>query len=203
MKPIPSRWLACLAAALFAISGCTGIHEGHLFPVPDENTTFLPKSKGAAVSKNGVAVVVASMPDVKEADGFFVIIYNSSGQWVSFDRAAVRLLDHNGQSFKPLTRQEQNFLLGARFQPKPPIGIKGDIFRWDRTLSVQGDWVSPLNPEEVIRTSVMHGGKAPFYVYFRRQSGRSPRLTLIIPNVELGSSMEKLTYVFRFAVQTE
>jgi hypothetical protein len=191
-----------LSIALFAAAfGCGGVHRGHLFPVPDENSTFFNKSKGIAVLKQGVAVVVAPMNDVKEADAFYIVVFNKSGQWASFDRNEIRLLDQFGNSYKPMTRQEQNFVLGARFQPQPPFGIAGDVFRWDRTLNTQGDWVSPLNPEEVIKTSVMHGGKSPLFVFFRRQSGKSSRLTLVLPNVELGSSLEKLTYVFRFEVQ--
>lgn len=170
-------------------------------PIPDENSTFFNKSKGLATLKQGVAVVVAPMNDVKEADAFYIVVFNKSGQWVSFDRNEIRLLDQFGNSFKPMTRQEQNFVLGSRFQPQPPFGIVGDVFRWDRTLNIQGDWVTPLKPEEIVRTSVMHGGKAPFFVFFRRRSGKSPRLTLIFPDVELGSSREKLTFVFRFEVQ--
>jgi len=188
-------------AGIVAVVGCGSIHGGHLVPIPDENSTFFNKSKGIAVLKQGVAVVVAPVNEVKEADAFYVVVFNKSGQWVNFDRNEIRLLDQFGNSYKPMTRQEQNFVLGSRYKPTPPFGLPGDVFRWDRTLNTQGDWVSPMSPETVTRTSVMHGGKAPLFVYFRRQSGKSPRLTLVIPNVELGSSLEKLTFVFRFEVQ--
>lgn len=197
-----SQFHAILVTILVAaFLSCGGVHRGHLFPVPDENTTFLKDSKGAAVLRSGVAVVCAPLNEVKEADGFYIVLFNKTGQFISFDRNQVRLLDDNGNSYRQLSKSERNALLGGKFQPKPPMGIRAEVFRWDRTLAVEGDWVSPLKPEEIMKTSVMNGGKLPFFVFFRRVSGKSSRLTLFIPGVEIGGTMDKETFVFRFEVQ--
>ena len=79
------------------------------------------------------------------------------------DRSKVLLLDHNGKEYKPLSRSQKNFLIGARYKPKPPIGFSTDIFRLDRRYEEFGDVnVSPLNPGEVFQSKVMPGGRDSF-----------------------------------------
>jgi hypothetical protein len=184
-----------------AVAGCGSVHRGHLLPLPDEDTTFLKSARGVAVRKGGVAVVVAPINEVKEADAFYVVLFNQSGQWVNFRPSDVYMLDENMNRIEQLSRADRNFLLGARHVERPPAGIKADVFRWDRRLNVQGEWAAPLNPDAVVRTSVMSGGKRPFFVYFRKRSTKSPRLMLVVPGVQLGTTMEEHTFQFRFEVQ--
>ena len=113
-------------------------------------------------------------------------------------------LDHNGKAYKPLSRSQKNFILGARYRPKPPIGIASDTFRYDRSVAQYGDThISPLNPGEVFQSRIMPGSRATFFVYFRKRSIDSPFVTVILPDLELGGTKEKLTFVFPFEVQRE
>ena len=198
-----------LAAALFGVAvltlaACAGIHQGHLFAVPGPDMVPLETSKGVATARAGIAVVAAAQNEVKEADAFYFAIYNRSGQYVTLDRSGIYLLDHNGKVYKQLSRSQKNFVLGARYRPKPPIGIASDTFRYDRSVAQFGDThISPLSPGEVFTSKIMPGARATFFAYFRKRSVQSPTVTVILPNIELGASREKLTFVFPFEVQRE
>ena len=195
---------ALLVGGLFVsmLSGCMGLHTGHMFAVPGPDARPLDKSKGVATAKEGVVVVAAAQNEVKEADAFYFIVYNQTGQYLNFDQSEIRLLDHNGKEYKPLSRSQKNFLLGARYKPKPPIGMAEDTFRLDRSVAQYGDTqISPLDPGEVFKWKVMPGSRAAFFAYFHKRSVDSPYITVILPNLEKGASKEKLTFLFRFEVQ--
>jgi hypothetical protein len=175
-----------------------------MFAVPGLDARPLEKSRGVVAIKKGVAVIAAAQNEVKEADAFYLVVYNRSGQFISLDRSQIRLLDHNGKEYKPLSKSQKNFLLGARYTPRPPVGIKGDVFRYDRSMQDFGDIsVSPLNPGEIFRKKIMPGSRSAFFVYFRKRSIASPVLTLIVPQIELGGTREKITFLFKFEVQRE
>ena len=205
MSSVRTTFAAILIGGAVSVwTGCTGLHQGHLFAVPGPDMRPLEKSKGVATARAGIAIVAAVQNEVKEADAFYFAIYNRSGQYVTVDRSEIHLLDHNGKAYKQLSRSQQNFLLGARYRPKPPIGIASDTFRYDRSVAQFGDThISPLSPGEVFTSKIMPGSRATFFVYFRKRSVLSPTVSVIVPSIELGASREKLAFVFHFEVQQE
>ena len=86
MKQIIVPICACVCAALLA--GCGGLYSGHLFGVEGPDTSFLtPNSKGGVFSiKNNIAVAAAAANEVKEADAFYILIFNESPIYIEYDR---------------------------------------------------------------------------------------------------------------------
>ncbi|GIX06176.1 MAG: hypothetical protein KatS3mg115_0579 [Candidatus Poribacteria bacterium] len=187
---------------LVGLFGCgAGLHTGHKFAIPGPEDQFLEKSKGVLAVREGVAVACAAQNEIKDADVFYLILFNGTNEFLEFDASKVRLLDQSGKAHKPLSRQQRVAKFGARYTPKPPIGVSGDIFRASRAVSSFGDVVSPLNPNELFQAKVMPGSRTAFFVYFPPKSIESSRLTLVVPGIRLGSSQKELTFVFPFEVQ--
>ena len=200
MKLISVPIWACVCAALLA--GCGGAYTGHLFGVEGPDTPLMPNSKGLYSVKGNIAVAAAAANEVKEADAFYIIIFNESPVYIEYDKDAVTLLDEDGKEHKQLSRSRVR-QLRRRYSLKPPIGFKGDVFAQRGYRLDRGDRISPLNPADVLSSKVMPKSRFEFFVFFPRKSGSSDVLHLKIPQVIMGDSGDELVYIFRFEKQTE
>ena len=202
MKQIIVPICACVCAALFA--GCGGLYSGHLFGVEGPETSATPNSKGGVYSvKNSIGVAAAAVNEVKEADAFYILIFNESPIYIEYDRDAVTLLDQDGKEHKQLSRSRVRQLRRRYKTLRPPIGFRGDVFS-ERGLRLdRGDRVSPLNPADVLSSKVMPKSRFEFFVFFPRKSAKSDVLHLKIPQVIMGNNGDELVYIFRFEKQTE
>lgn len=185
---------------LFAIVSCASLQTTNIVPAIDQDATIFPKTGAVVSTKNGIVVLAVPLNDVKEVDAFGVIIVNETRNWVSFYKNKCVLLDPNGSTFPPLSKSEENFHLGRGFKPKMPPQFKMELFSWRHGIIGRGS-IPAMPLEDLQKTLVMPGSKRQFFLYFKKRSARSSRLTLIIPNVYNEVSDEKTTFAFKFDVQ--
>ncbi len=185
---------------LFMIVGCASFQTRTIVPAIDQGATIFPKTGAVASTKSGLVVLSVPLNDVKEVDAFGVIIVNETQNWVSFYKNKCVLLDQNGSTFNPLSKSEEHFHLGKRFKPKMPPEFKMELFSWRHGIVGRGS-IPGMPLEDLQKTLVMPGSKRQFFLYFKKRSVQSSRLTLIIPNVYNEVSDEKTTFAFKFDVQ--
>lgn len=196
----PTATAIALLVPLMVVLGCSGMYSGHKFAVVTETSHAMPESKGVIAQQQGVGIAVAAQNEVKDADVFYIVILNEAGQYVEYDKSAVRLIDDTGKEFKPLSRVRVR-QLKRRYNPKPPIGFSRDIFSQRQRPLSHGDRVSPLNAADVFTSTVMPHSRGSFFVYFPSKSATSPVLYLKVAGITLGGTREELQFMFRFEVQ--
>jgi len=197
LSPLYVSLAACL---LLSAMGCSGLYAGHKFAVSTETAHQLPESKGVISQQRGIGVAVAAQNEVKDADVFYVVIMNESGEYVKYDKNALRLIDDTGKEHKPLNRHRVKQLT-KRYKPRPPIGFSRDVFSQRQAHADIGDRVSPLNAADVFTSTVMPGSRGTFFVYFPTKSVSSPVLHLKVGGIELGGFGDELIFMYRFEVQ--
>ncbi|MBC8461297.1 MAG: hypothetical protein H8D67_25260 [Deltaproteobacteria bacterium] len=185
---------------LFIIVGCASLQGTQIVPIIDQGATIFPQTMAVASLKNGLVVLAVPLNDVKEVDAFGIIIVNETQNWVSFYKNKCVLLDRSGSTYKPLSRSEETFHLGKNFKPQMPPEFPIEIFSWRHGILGRGNLPS-MSLDDEQKTLVTPGGKRQFFLYFRKRSIDSSRLTLIIPNVYNEVSDEKATFAFKFEVQ--
>ena len=185
---------------LFMIIGCASLQTTKIIPTIDQDATIFPKTDSVASIKSGLVVLAVPLNNVKEVDAFGIIIVNETSNWVSFYKNKCVLLDQNGLTFNPLSKSEELFHLGKDFKPQMPPEFKMELFSWRHGIVGQGS-IPAMPLEDLQKTLVMPGSKRQFYLYFKKRSIKSSRLTLIIPNVYNEVSDEKTTFAFKFEVQ--
>ena len=79
-------WAVALITILLILAGCGLSATRDILPAPGADVTLLPRTKGIAAVKDDIAIAVIPLPDVKELDGFGIIIANESKRWVSFEK---------------------------------------------------------------------------------------------------------------------
>ena len=191
---------AFLGCAVLLV-GCAAVSSDQLYGVEGPNTPRLPKSNGLIAFKNKVAVAAAASNEVKEADAFYILIFNESDRYVEYDPKAVTLLDASGKEHGQVSESRLR-QLKRRYTLKPPIGFKGDVFSQRGPRLDRGDRASPLNPADVFSSKVMPESRYEFYVFFPRVSAGSEHVHLKIPKMIHGAGGEELVYIFRFEKQT-
>ena len=110
-------WAASLIAVLLILSGCGLNVTRTILPVPEPDLTFLIRTKGLAAVKDNIAIVVVPLPDVKELDGFGIIVANESKNWVSFKKEDCVLIQ-DGKAIKPLTKSQSSARLGSGYKAR-------------------------------------------------------------------------------------
>ncbi|MBM3235480.1 hypothetical protein FJZ31_04210 [Candidatus Poribacteria bacterium] len=185
---------------LFMLIGCASLRTTKIIPAIDQDATIFPKTGAVASTKNGIVVLAVPLNDVKEVDALGVIVVNETSNWLSFYKNKCVLLDQNGSTFNPLSKSEENFHLGKNFKPQLPPEFKMELFSWRHGIVGRGS-IQGMPLEDLQKTLVMPGSKRQFFLYFKKRSVQSSRLTLIIPNIYNEVSDEKTTFAFKFEVQ--
>ena len=171
-----------------------------IVPVFDPDAYIMPQTGAVGYLKNGIKVMAVPLNDVKAVDAFAIFIYNGTNHWVSFKKKDCQMLDGTGNVTKMIDKSQESFYLKKNFQPTLPPEFAAEVFRWDKSVRIQGD-PAVLPREDIERTTVMPRQHARFYLYFRKRSIDYNRLRIIVPKVTSEFNNQQTTFVFKFRVQ--
>ena len=203
----PLQILAVLCLSLILLS-CSKVPDfvkdtfqpEMIVPVFDPDAHIMPQTGTVGYVKNGITAMAVPLNDVKAVDAFGVIIYNRTNHWISFKKEDCQMLDGTGNVTKPIDKSQESFYLKKNFRPKLPPEFGAEVFRWDKTLRVQGA-PAVLPREDLERTTVMPGQHTRFFLYFRKRSINYSNLRIIVPRVTSDFNEQQTTFVFKFKVQ--
>ena len=187
---------------LAAIPGCSALQPVQIVPQFDAEAAILPQTGTVIYEKNGITAMAVPLNDVKAVDAFGILMFNRTGNWVSFKRKDCQLLDQAGNVTKPIDRSQESFFLGKNFKPKLPPEFAMELFRHDRTLRARGDSIA-LPREDIERTTIMPNHRTQFFLYFRKRSIKSSSLRVIVPKVRNDLEDTESTFVFKFEVRKD
>lgn len=191
-------WLITVVCLLIVLVGCGLNVTRNIVPVVETGVTMLPRTKGLAASRDGVSLIVLPLQDVKELDGFGVVVVNETPNWVSFKKEDFILIQ-DGKGRRPLTDNQVNNRLGSAYKPKLPDEINVDIFEWRRDVNVIT--TRDLNIiDEDKKISVMSGTKDKFFIYFTTLDSIAP-MQLIISNIYNETTKQRTRFSFKFTIE--
>lgn len=201
-------YILILFVLMTSIVGCGSIQNftnnllrpERIVPVFDPDATIAPQSGTVIYEKNGIVVMVVPLPEIKNVDAFGVLIHNRTGHWISFEKEKFWMQDQAGNIVKQLSKAQEATRLKKNFKPKFPPEFAADVFRWDRTISIQGDY-AVLPTEDLKKTNVMPRRTVRFAIYFSRRSLKSKNLRIVIPGVTSEFNDQQTTFTYRFRVQ--
>ena len=195
-------WAILLVSALFA--GCGALNATrNIIPIPDESMTVLRRTKGVALEKNNIVVAVVPLPDVKDLDGFGIVIVNETPNWLSIKREECMLIQ-DGKITYPLDNDKALARLGAVYKPKMPGDLSADIYEWRRdinTISSRSSSNAKVTKvvDEDKKISIITGSKETIYLYFNNQGNTAP-IQIILPNIFNEATKEKTSFSFKFEI---
>ncbi|MCY3552546.1 MAG: hypothetical protein OXN27_08685 [Candidatus Poribacteria bacterium] len=203
----PLQILAVLCLSLISLS-CSKVPDfikdtfqpEMIVPVFDPDAHIMPQTGTVGYVKNGITAMVVPLNDVKAVDAFGVIIYNRTNHWISFKKEDCQMLDGTGNVTKTIDKSQESFYLKKNFRPKLPPEFGAEVFRWDKTIRVQGT-PAVLPRADLERTTVMPGQHTRFFLYFRKRSINYSNLRIIVPRVTSDFNEQQTTFVFKFRVQ--
>ena len=184
---------------LTTILACSALQPVKIVPQFDAEASILADTGTVIYEKNGITAIAVPLNDVKAVDAFGIMIFNRTGNWISYKLKDCQLLDQAGNVTKPIDRSQESFFLGKNFKPKMPPGFAMELFRHDRALRAQGSSVA-LPREDIERTTVMPNHRSQFFLYFRKRSIKSTNLRVIVPRVSNEFEDTETTFVFKFEV---
>ena len=199
-KTLQTRLKLITLFTLLAHLSCSAFQPTQIVPVFDPEATVLPQTGTVVYVKNGITAMVVPLNDVKAVDAFGVLIYNGTNHWISFKQGDCWMLDGAGEETKPIDKSQHTFFLGKNFKPKLPPEFPSDVFRYDKTIRIQGD-PAVLPREDVEKTTVMPKQRTQFFLYFRKRSIKSSNLRVIVPKVYSDFTNAETTFVFKFQVK--
>ncbi len=171
-----------------------------IVPVFDPDAVIMPQTGAVGYVKNGVTAIALPLNNVKAVDAFAIFIYNRTDYWISFKKNDCQMLDGTGNVTKVIDKSQESFYLKKNFRPEVPPEFAAEIFRWDKTLRIQGD-PAILPREDIEKTTVMPKHHTRFFLYFRKRSISYSNLRIIIPRVTSDFDDKQTTFVFKFKVQ--
>ena len=180
--------------------GCSALQPVQIVPQFDAEAVILPQTGTVIYEKNGITAMAVPLNDVKAVDAFGILMFNRTGNWISFKRKDCQLLDQAGNITKPIDKSQESFFLGKNFKPKLPPEFAAEVFRHDRALRTQGSSVA-LPREDIERTTIMPNHRTQFFLYFRKRSIKSTNLRVIVPRVSNDFEDTESTFVFKFEVR--
>lgn len=195
-------WAILLVSALLA--GCGAFNSArNIVPVPDENMTVLKRTKGVALEKNKIIIAVVPLPDIKQLDGFGVMIVNETPNWLSIKKEECMLVQDGKVSY-PLEDAAALARLGSDFKPKMPGELSADLYEWRRdinTISSRSSSKSKAGKliDEDKKISIITGSKETIYLYFNNQGNKAP-IQIILPNIFNEATKEKTNFSFKFEI---
>ncbi len=202
----------CQILMIFALSismiGCTKVRDGvvdifrpeRIVPVFDPDAIITPQTGTVIHRKNGIDAMVVPIHDVKNVVAFGVLIYNRADNWISFKKEDCWMLDQSGENIKQIDKSQQSFYLKKNYRPKLPPEFAADIFRYDKTIRVQGGH-AVLPTDDYKKTNIMPKNRSLFFIYFPKRSLKSKNLRIVIPGVTSEFNDQQTTFVFKFKVQ--
>lgn len=188
--------------------GCAKMRDGfvnffrpeRIVPIFDPDATITPQTGTVIYVENGIVVMTVALNDVKKADAFGVLVYNKTNHWISLKKEDCRMLDQAGNIVKQIDESQQSLYFGKNFKPKLPPEFGADVFRYDKTIRIQGGH-AVLPTDDYKKTNVMPKNSSLFYLYFPKRSIKSNSLRIIIPGVTSEFNDQQTTFVFKFKVQ--
>ena len=171
-----------------------------IVPVFDPDATIMPQTGTVIYVENGIVAMAVPLNDIKNVDAFGILLFNKTNHWISFKKEDCQMLDYSGNIVKQLDKSQQSFYLKNNSKPKLPPEFAADIFRWDKTLRVQGDpAVLPMADSK--KTNIMPQNRSEFFIYFPKRSSKSTKLRIMVPGVTSEFNGQQTTFVFIFKVQ--
>lgn len=167
-------------------------------PVFDPNATIAPQSGAVIYEKNGIVAIAVPLNDVKNIDAFAILIHNNTNHWISYKKDDCQMLDQSGNITKQIDKSQESFYVKKK--PQLPPEFAADVFRYDKTIRVQGDH-AVLPTEDFKKTTIMPNQRSVFRVYFPKRSSKSNDLRIIVPGVTSEFNNQQSTFVFKFRVQ--
>lgn len=191
-----------------SVSGCAKTRDfmadifrpERIVPVFDPNAIITPQTGTVIYKKNGIIAMAVPIHDVKNLDAFAILISNKTDHWITYKREDCQLLDQTGNMVNQVDKSKLSFHLPRNFKPKLPPEFAADVFRYDKTIRIQGD-AAVLPTEDYKKTNVMPKSQSLFYIYFPKRSTKSNNLRIIVPGVTSDFNEQQTTFVFKFRVQ--
>jgi hypothetical protein len=184
---------------LIVLTGCGGLHATRdILPVAEPDVTVLPRTKGAAATKDNISVIVVPLQDVKELDGFGIMIVNESSHWVSFKKEDFMLIQ-SGEVRYPVSDTQVYTRLGGGYKPTMPSGLNVDIFEWRPSVNERSSrGLGSVDKEKTL--SIISSAKEKLFLYFKTRDDMAP-LQFIIPNIYNEATKQRTRFSFRFTVE--
>jgi len=200
VKIVNKLWAILLLSIL--IVGCGGFRATRdIVAVPSEEMTVL-KRKGAATTKNNISVAAIYLSDVKQLDGFGIMIVNETHNWISVKQEECMLVQ-NGEVRHPIENTLALARLGSGYKPKMPNELSTDVYDWHKDINTRKSVASSLDAKvagEGTKLSIIAGAKSNIFLYFNNQGNTAP-MQLLIPNVYNETTKERTSFSFKFEVQ--
>lgn len=201
-------YISVIVALSVYLGGCAKVGDffadifrpERIVPVFDPNATITPQTGTVIYKKNGIVAMAVPLHEVKNLDAFAILIYNDTNRWITYKMEDCQLLDQSGEILKQVDKSKLSFHLPRNFKPKLPPEFAADVFRYDKTIRVQGD-AAVLPTDDFKKTNVMPRNKSLFYIYFPKRSSKSNNLRIIVPGVTSEFNDQQTTFVFKFRVQ--
>ena len=169
----------------------------NIVPVVGQDETELLMTTGVAKSQGGISIIVVPLENVKELDGFGLMIINETSHWLSFKKEDFVLVQ-GGEARKPVSDTHVTSRLGGSYRPAMPTGLSTDIYQWRRKVNtMESHGLRIVDKDKSI--SVMSGSKEQIFVFFRTSDDISP-MQLIIPNIYDEKTKERTRFSFKFTV---
>ena len=184
---------------IFLLAGCGGLGSTkNIVPIPDPEMTYLKRTKGVAITKDNISVVAVYLQDVKELDGFGVMIVNDSSNWIRLKKEECMLVQ-NGQVLHPLKDNKVLSRLGSSYKFMMPGELNVDIYEWRRDVNVKS-FVDSKVVDEDMSISIIAGSRENIFLFFNTQGNTAP-MQLIIPNIHNEATNQRTNFSFRFVLE--
>ncbi len=202
--------ISVILALTIYLGGCAKVGDffvdifkpERIVPVFDPNAIITPQTGTVIYKKNGIVAMAVPLHEVKNLNAFAILIYNNTNQWITYRREDCKLLDQSGEIIKQVDKSQLSFHLPKNFRPKLPPEFAADVFRYDKTIRVQGD-AAVLPTDDFKKTNVMPKNKSLFYIYFPKRTTKSNNMRIIVPGVTSEFNDQQTTFVFKFRVQRD
>ncbi len=194
-------WVIPLVTLLVILAGCGLNATRTILPVAGPDVTFLPRTKGVAANRDNISVVVVPLPDVKEVDGFGILIVNETTHWISLEKKDCILIQ-DGKVKQPMSRIQISARLGGSYKASMPNDLSMDLYQWRRSINLRSSSRSRklkiMDEDEKI--SIIGGTKETIYLYFITQGNEAP-MQLIIPGIYNEATGQRTRFSFSFTIE--
>ena len=193
-------WAISPAVFLVILAGCGLNATRTITPVAEADITIMQRTKGIAANKDSISVVVVPLADVKELDGFGVLIVNETTHWVSLEKKNCILIQ-GGEVRQPMTKEQSSARLGSNYKASLPKDLSIDISAWRRSINLRRSRSREMKIfDEDEKISIMGGTKEVIYLYFSTQGNEAP-MQLILPNVYNEATGTRTRFSFKFTIE--
>lgn len=184
---------------LVVLTGCGGLRATRdILPVAGPDVTVLPRTKGVAATKDNISIAVVPLQDVKELDGFGVMIVNESSHWISFKKEDFMLIQ-SGEARYPVSDTQVYSRLGSGYKPSMPGGLSVDIFEWRPSVNERSSrGLGSVDKEKTL--SIIGGAKERIFLFFKTRDDTAP-MQFIVTNIYNETTKQRTRFSFKFTVE--